>query len=286
MNVSMQDGFNLGWKLASVLRKRSAPRLLHTYSAERQAIAKELIDFDREWAGMLASSASGGTGSDPAKTQRYFVEHGRYTAGTATAYRPSLLTADPSHQHLAKGFASGARFHSAPVIRLADVKPVQLGHVAKADGRWRIFVFSGADETALPNTGGGSGLARVADELRSLARAYTPTGEDVDAIIDVRAVFQTSPRELALEKLPPSLLPRKGRYGLIDYEKIFCADRRPGQDVYDLRGIDREQGCMVVVRPDQYVAHILPLDGCGELAKYFQAFAIKCEHTGIAVHAA
>ena len=28
----------------------SAPQLLHTYSAERQAIAKELIDFDREWA--------------------------------------------------------------------------------------------------------------------------------------------------------------------------------------------------------------------------------------------
>ena len=50
MNVSMQDGFNLGWKLAAVLRKRCAPHLLHTYSAERQAIAKELIDFDREWA--------------------------------------------------------------------------------------------------------------------------------------------------------------------------------------------------------------------------------------------
>ena len=39
MNVSMQDGFNLGWKLAAVLRKRCAPGLLHTYSAERQTIA-------------------------------------------------------------------------------------------------------------------------------------------------------------------------------------------------------------------------------------------------------
>ena len=53
MNVSMQDGFNLGWKLASVLRGRCAPQLLHTYSAERHAIAKELIDFDREWAEVL-----------------------------------------------------------------------------------------------------------------------------------------------------------------------------------------------------------------------------------------
>ncbi|MET0677132.1 MAG: FAD-dependent monooxygenase, partial [Bradyrhizobium sp.] len=41
MNVSMQDTFNLGWKLAAVLRKRCAPHLLHSYSAERQAVAKE-----------------------------------------------------------------------------------------------------------------------------------------------------------------------------------------------------------------------------------------------------
>ena len=40
MNVSMQDGFNLGWKLASVIRGRCFPRILKTYSAERQPVAK------------------------------------------------------------------------------------------------------------------------------------------------------------------------------------------------------------------------------------------------------
>src|SRR5205085_7101736 len=95
MNVSMQDGFNLGWKLAAVLRKRCAPSLLHSYSAERQAVAKELIDFDREWAALMASSK----GFDPAETQRYFVQHGRYTAGTATRYRDqSLLIGAAAHQ--------------------------------------------------------------------------------------------------------------------------------------------------------------------------------------------
>jgi 2-polyprenyl-6-methoxyphenol hydroxylase-like FAD-dependent oxidoreductase len=57
MNVSMQDTFNLGWKLSSVLLGRCAPKLLHTYSAERQAIAKELIDFDREWAKIHAGKS-------------------------------------------------------------------------------------------------------------------------------------------------------------------------------------------------------------------------------------
>src|SRR5947199_671387 len=116
MNVSMQDGFNLGWKLASVLRKRCAPHLLHSSSAERQAVAKELIDFDREWAELLsaAKSRTGGKGNgfDPAETQRYFMQHGRYTAGTATRYPPSLLTGEPSSQHLAEGLTMGMRFHS------------------------------------------------------------------------------------------------------------------------------------------------------------------------------
>jgi phenol 2-monooxygenase len=39
MNVSMADAWNLGWKLAAVLRRRARPELLHTSSAERQAVA-------------------------------------------------------------------------------------------------------------------------------------------------------------------------------------------------------------------------------------------------------
>ena len=161
MNVSMQDAFNLGWKLASVLRKRSPPSLLHTYSAERRAIAKELIDFDREWAALLASTHEEGGGASPAETQSYFVRHGRYTAGTATHYGPAILTGEGVHQHLAEGFVIGKRFHSAPVIRLADAKPVHLGHVVKADGRFRIFAFAGAGDPAAS----GSAIRRLCDFL-------------------------------------------------------------------------------------------------------------------------
>ena len=39
----MRDAFNLGWKLAAVLRGLSPTSLLHTYSAERQTVANELI---------------------------------------------------------------------------------------------------------------------------------------------------------------------------------------------------------------------------------------------------
>ena len=83
----------------------------------------------------------------------------------------------------------------------------------------------------------------------------------------MRAVFQ---RELEVDELPPALLPRRGRFGLIDYEKAFRSD--PEDDIFDTRGIDRDHGCVVVVRPDQYVAHVLPLDAHDALAEFFAGF--------------
>jgi phenol 2-monooxygenase len=273
MNVSMQDAFNLGWKLATVLRKQCTPHLLHSYSAERQAVAKELIDFDREWSGILASAAKAG-GADAAKTQDYFVKHGRYTAGTATHYRASVLTGATSHQHLAEGLVIGTRFHSAPVIRLGDAKPVHLGHAAQADGRFRVYAFSPAEDPAAAGSAIRALCSFLTEARESPVRRYTPVGADIDSVIDLRAVFQQDHRELAIEAMPSLLLPCKGRYGLLDYEKMFCPDLKSGHDVFDIRGIDRQAGCMVVVRPDQYVATVLPLDDFAALASFFDGFML------------
>ena len=70
------------------------------------------------------------------------------------------------------------------------------------------------------------------------------------------------------------LLPRKGCFGLIDYEKAFCPDLKNGPDIFELRGIDREKGAMVVVRPDQYVSNVLPLDAHDRLAAFFSQFLL------------
>jgi phenol 2-monooxygenase (NADPH) len=278
MNVSMQDTFNLGWKLAAVLEGRSPESLLETYSAERQAIAQELIDFDRTWSAIMASpprdpANPDAGGVDPAELQEYFVRSGRYTAGVATRYSAPPLTGPPTHQSLAEGFTIGMRFHSAPVICLADAKPVHLGHVARADGRWRLYAFADA-----PRPGdSASRLRALCEHLEhspeSPLRRYTPAATDPDSVLDVRVVFQQGHRELALAELPPLLLPRKGRYGLVDYEKAFTPDPRAG-DVFDLRGIARDRGALVVVRPDQYVSHVLPLDGYAELAAFFAPLMI------------
>jgi len=272
MNVSMQDAFNLGWKLAAVLRGQARPELLDTYSAERQTIASELIDFDREWASILSApvkSDDNPDGIDPAETQAYYVRSGRYTAGTATHYGPSIITGAQGHQHLATGFTIGMRFHSVPVIRLADARPMHLGHAAAADGRWRIYAFADAADPT-----GDSAIRRLcaflAESADSPVRRFTPPGADTDGVIDVRAVFQQRHRDLEIGRMPGFLLPATGRLGLRDYEKMFCAD--PASDIFDLRGIDRARGCMVVVRPDQYVATVLPLDAHAALSAFFAGF--------------
>jgi phenol 2-monooxygenase len=237
MNVSMADAWNLGWKLAAVLRGTARPELLRTYSDERQAVAQELIDFDREFSALFRRQA------DREEFQRYFTAQGCFTAGVATKYAPSLITAATGDQRLATGFEVGTRFHSAPVTRLADAKPVHLGHAARADGAWRLYVFADRGER----------WRALCEHLAGLLPRFTPAGAEPDALLDVRAVFQHA---LTVDRLPGVLLPRKGRFGLIDYEKAFW-----GEEIFDERGVDRDAGCMVLVRPDQYVAHVLPLSG-------------------------
>jgi phenol 2-monooxygenase (NADPH) len=280
MNVSMADAWNLGWKLAGVLRGAARPELLHTYSEERQAVAEQLIDFDREFSKRFtARSTESGNADDkpvdPEEFQRYFIAQGRFTAGVATRYAPSMITAEATYQHLAEGFPIGMRFHSAPVIRLADAKRVQLGHVARADGAWRLYLFADGLDPA-DRRSHARGLCEFLASDASPVRRFTPSGAEPDSVIDVRAIFQQGHRDLALDAMPSVLLPRKGKFALIDYEKMFCPDPE-GDDIFELRAVNRETGCMVVVRPDQYVSHVLPLEEHVALADFFAGILIDAK---------
>jgi phenol 2-monooxygenase len=54
MNVSMQDSFNLGWKIASVVKGNADRSILKTYQSERRKIAKDLIDFDHKFSRLFS----------------------------------------------------------------------------------------------------------------------------------------------------------------------------------------------------------------------------------------
>ena len=42
-NTSIQDGYNLAWKLAAVVKGQATPKLLDSYSAERAPIARQIV---------------------------------------------------------------------------------------------------------------------------------------------------------------------------------------------------------------------------------------------------
>ena len=272
MNVSMQDTFNLGWKLAHVFQGRADASILKSYSAERWAEAKRLVDTDHEWARIMTAppgESMADEGGQP-RIVTQFKANLEFTGGLAVKYEPSALIGPATHQALATGEEIGRRFHSAPVVRLADAKQMQLGHDAEADGRWRIYAFAGRDHGPL------RALADwLATDPASPVVKHTGKDENVDAVIDLRAVFQETFDQLDYTDMPSLLKPEKGRLGLQDHEKIFCTDHKGLGDIYDMRGIDREQGCMIVVRPDQYIAHVLPLDARAELAEFFAGFLLS-----------
>ncbi|WP_296057304.1 FAD-dependent monooxygenase [uncultured Amphritea sp.] len=279
MNVSMQDTFNLGWKLVHVLQGRSAPGLLHSYSAERWAEAKRLVDTDHEWARIMSAPAGESeldNGDEP-RFMRQFKENLEFTGGLAVKYGESALVGPATYQALATGEEVGRRFHSAPVVRLADAKQMQLGHVAEADTRWRIYAFAGKNDSSAP----GSAIHQLADWLQSDPDSpvvkFTGKDEDIDGLIDLRAVFQQTFDGLAYEDMPALLCPTKGRLGLQDHEKVFCVDHKGLGDIYAMRGIDREQGCMIIVRPDQYIAQVLPLDGYQQLTAFFDGIYLPVD---------
>ena len=276
MNVSMGDTFNLGWKLAHVLQGRAAPSLLRTYSAERWVEAKRLVDTDHAWARIMSAppGQSELDNSDEPRFVRQFKENLEFTGGLAVKYDKSVLVGAPKYQALAKGLPIGRRFHSAPVVRVSDAKQMQLGHVADADGRWRIYAFAGRNDRGAA----GSATQKLAHWLETDPKSpvvkFRRRGDDVDGFIDVRAVFQQTFDQLSYDAMPALLKPTKGRLGLQDHEKVFCVDHKGVGDIFELRGINRDTGCMVVVRPDQYVAHVLPLDAYGELAAFFDGFLV------------
>ncbi len=259
MNVSMQDGFNLGWKLGYVLTGRSPETLLSTYSEERHPVAQQLIDFDREWSTLMARKPE--EISDPTELATFYLGTAEFPSGFMTQYGDSMIVAADSAQQLAAGFPLGKRFKSVEVTRVCDGNAVHLGHHARADGRWRVYAF--ADKS-------GHALASWATAFTETVGRFTPADADIDAIFDVKAIYQQRYDEFEITAVPELFLPKTGPLELTDWEKVYAAAPSAwvASDIFAERELSRD-GVVVVVRPDQYVAAVLPLTDTEGLAAFF-----------------
>ncbi len=97
--------------------------------------------------------------------------------------------------------------------------------------------------------------------------AHTRPDEDANALFDVKVIYQAPYTNVVIPQVPDAFKPIVGPFELVDVNEIFAAADR--DDIFDVRELSRD-GVLVVVRPDQYVAHVLPLDANEELAALFK----------------
>jgi phenol 2-monooxygenase len=131
----------------------------------------------------------------------------------------------------------------------------------------------------------------MSTDTNSAINRFTADNADPDAVFDVYAVTQVHHLDVDVNDIHPLLQPTKGKFALKDYEKVFSAEQTNGQllgsipgldatqDIYQLRGIDRTKGAVVIVRPDQYIGHVLPLDDFEAFDQYFATYLIDANVT-------
>jgi 2,4-dichlorophenol 6-monooxygenase len=119
-NTSIQDAYNLCWKLALVLRGHATPALLETFSTERQPVGKQIVtranksieDFPPifEAVGLLSSS-------DPAEAQAYIAARKAPTAdGKARRKKLNDAIAHKSYEFNCHGVELNQRYASRAIV--------------------------------------------------------------------------------------------------------------------------------------------------------------------------
>ncbi|KAI8720130.1 hypothetical protein NCS52_00457700 [Fusarium sp. LHS14.1] len=311
MNVSMQDSYNLGWKVALVTKGIAKPSILKTYQSERRRVAQDLIEFDhrfsRLFSGRPAKDVMDEEGVSMEVFKDAFLKGNMFASGLSVNYGPSNIVAkagDPlaqadgvkvvlppgvtvteesfaKKQALATGIPVGMRFNSFKVLNQACARPYHFQERLKADGRFRIVLFAGDILDASQKARVDAFCAQL-DNPKSFLHRITPTGAKIDSVIEVLTIHSSKRQETELLRDFPDILhPYDEQVGW-DYEKVHVDDESYHEgygDAYKNYGVDKKRGCVVAVRPDQYVGWIGELEDFDDLSKYFEGFLVLKDHT-------
>ncbi|KAL6831610.1 FAD binding domain-containing protein [Trichoderma camerunense] len=278
MNVSMQDTYNLGWKIGLACKGLVRPNdVIPTYDMERKLVAKELIAFDRKFSELLSMHSAKDITETSVELQQFFKKAPLFTTGIGVNYASSILTVVDDEAHgLAKYVVPGKRFASCQVTNHSDGRVWELHHRMPSDGRFRIMVFGGniadAEQRSAVNTLGQwlgktlipryppINICPIVDRRLQTVRFQS---ELITPIIEIFLVH-TAPRDQidVLRDLDSTYHPWHPKLGW-DYDHIFTASKVATEDNIQLRqsvyrdyGIDEERGAVVLVRPDGYVGMV------------------------------
>jgi phenol 2-monooxygenase len=291
MNVSMQDTYNLGWKLASVIQGALNPSVLDTYQQERLPVAEQLIRLDRRICRAMCSTRDNQNslpGIFDEDHRRALEEENSSASGLAVTYSPnSLITSTickpdiphemsySSKQYLAEKIRVGARIPSKLVLQQSDSQSRHLQQLFPSTGQWALIIFGGD----IANNAQMSRVCNLAESL-SCQESYFQRfnkGREVKGNIGPIVVYllhSACRHSIDLFDLPEIFLPQNESYG-IDYSRVLVDNEfyhQPGGgELYESFGIHPE-GCMVLIRPDQHVSFLSDLEDFDGLEKFLASF--------------
>lgn len=235
-NTSVQDAYNLAWKLALVLKGQAGPGLLDSYCAERQPVGRQVVDRAMESVrNMLPISNALGFKPGQSEAEGWDSLHELSADSPLGRERRAALEKAIQLQHYqfsCHGVELGQRYSSGAVLADGSEEPA---YTRDRELYYQPTTWPGAHlpHAWLHDTAGRK-LSTL--DLCGQGRLTLLTGHGGDAWC--RAA-ETLGRELGID-----LAVRRIGLGL-DYEDSYG-------DWARLREID-EAGCLLV-RPDQHVA--------------------------------
>ncbi|KAJ7768580.1 FAD binding domain-containing protein [Mycena maculata] len=283
MNVSMMDSYNLGWKLAACAKGLANPSILDTYAKERIEVARQLIEFDHKFSRLFSGkpAVAESEGISIEEFQAMWVRMGKWTSGTAVKYEPSLIVAERSvgKAQLARNIIIGSHFESRMVVGYADAHAIHLADRLVSDGRWRLIVFAGNMENITQLQRFNDLCDRLMNAEESPIKKHTPPSADVNSVIEVLTLTSSPRRGLQYAAFPELARPLVGKFGYPTYDQIFSDEVSyldGSGEAYAAYGVDPNgPGCVVLVRPDQYVSDVLGFERCvKKLGLFFDGFMI------------
>lgn len=309
MNVSMQDAFNLGWKVASVVKGQSDRSILKTYQSERRRIAQDLIDFDhrfsRLFSGRPAKDVMDEEGISMEVFKDAFEKGNMFASGIAVDYGASMIVAKTgsskeqgdgtevlgaeefrtsSKPTLATKLEVGKRMPSFKVLNQADARPWHFQELLKSNGKWRVVVFPGD----IHNPSQRDRLNKLGNNLASessFLRWATPVGQKYDSVIELLSCHSSPRTSTTIYDFPEVFRPWDEQDGW-DYWKIHVDDQSYHEGhghAYENYGIDPTAGCAVILRPDQYISWVGEFDDFESMNRFFGGFMVDQSKKGGAI---
>ncbi|KAF2138052.1 uncharacterized protein K452DRAFT_321418 [Aplosporella prunicola CBS 121167] len=282
MNISMQDGYNLGWKIAAAVNGRSPRSILRTYQSERRRIAQDLIAFDhhlsRLYSKRPAKDVMDTEGVSMEEFKAAFLKGHMFTTGLTVDYGGSMLVAKQGEtnvkagkQHLAANVPLGMRFPSFKVMNQADSRPWHFQERLPSDGRWRIILFAGNISSPAQKERVEKFCAAL-DKPSSFLHRFTPASEPIDSVIEILTVHSAKRYETELLRDFPEILHPFSETRGWAYDKVYVDDESYHEghgQAYKNYGVNAERGCVVALRPDQYVGWVGELEDVADLEGFF-----------------